>query len=88
VLRWQVEASRPDLEAAIILYNTALIQLAAAVWFLYSTVPVLCYVMYVSGFDQVSIPQLFYKCFYNHAYRPRLEKLLHLELSRTFNGFF
>jgi hypothetical protein len=34
-------------------------------------------------------PQLpeFYTCFYNHAHRLRLEKLLNLELSRSFNGF-
>jgi hypothetical protein len=31
---------------------------------------------------------VFYAYFYNHARRPRLEKLLHLELSRSPNGFF
>ena len=44
----------------------------------------------ISDLDQVSTPQLFYAYFYNHAHRPRLEKLqvLHIELSRSPNGFF
>jgi hypothetical protein len=33
-------------------------------------------------------PGVFYKCFYNHAHRLRLEKILYLELSRSPNGFF
>jgi hypothetical protein len=33
-------------------------------------------------------PGVFYKYFYNHARRLRLEKLLYLELSRSSNGFF
>jgi hypothetical protein len=33
-------------------------------------------------------PQLFYKYFYNHAHRLRLEKLLYLGPSRSSNGFF
>ena len=37
---------------------------------------------------QVSISQLFYTYFYNHAHRPHLEKLLYLGLSRTPSGFF
>ena len=32
--------------------------------------------MYVSDLDLVWTPQLFYTYFYNHAHRPRLEKLL------------
>ena len=32
--------------------------------------------MHISDLDQVSTPQLFYICFYNHAHRLRLEKLL------------
>jgi hypothetical protein len=44
--------------------------------------------VYISGSEQVSTPQLFYTCFYNHARRLRLEKLLCLELSRSPNGFF
>jgi hypothetical protein len=45
-------------------------------------------VLYISGLDQVYTPQLFYTCFYNHAHRLRLEKLLYIELSISFNGFF
>jgi hypothetical protein len=33
-------------------------------------------------------PGVFYTFFYNHAHRPRLEKLLYLELSGSSNGFF
>jgi hypothetical protein len=33
-------------------------------------------------------PGAFCTCFYNHAQRLRLEKLLYLELSRSPNGFF
>jgi hypothetical protein len=43
---------------------------------------------HVSGLHQVWAPQLFYTYFYNHAHRPRLEKLLYLELFRSSNGFF
>jgi hypothetical protein len=43
---------------------------------------------HVSGPDEVSTPQLFYTHFYNHAHRLRLEKLSHVELSRSSNGFF
>jgi hypothetical protein len=32
-------------------------------------------------------PGVFYTYFYNHAHRLRLEKLLHLELSISSNGF-
>ena len=47
----------------------------------------LCSASYVSGLKQAWAPQLFYSCFYNHAHRLRLEKLLYLELSRGSNGF-
>jgi hypothetical protein len=43
---------------------------------------------YISGLNLVSTPQVFYTCFYNHAHRPRLEKLLYIQLSRSSNGFF
>ena len=33
-------------------------------------------------------PGVFGTYFYNHAHRPRLEKLLHLELSRSPSGYF
>jgi hypothetical protein len=33
-------------------------------------------------------PGAFYTCFYNHAHRLRLEKLLYIELSRCSNGYF
>jgi hypothetical protein len=33
-------------------------------------------------------PEVFYTCFYNHAHRLRLEKLLYIELSRSSNGCF
>ena len=36
----------------------------------------------------ISDPRGIYTYFYNHAYRPRLEKLLYLEPSRSPNGFF
>jgi hypothetical protein len=41
-----------------------------------------------SGLDPRLTPQVFYTYFYNHAHRLRLEKLLHLELPRSQNGFF
>jgi hypothetical protein len=41
-----------------------------------------------SGLGSFSTPQLFYTCFYNHARRLRLEKLLYIGLSRSANGFF
>jgi hypothetical protein len=44
--------------------------------------------MYVSHFDSRGTIGVFYTFFYNHAHRPRLEKLLYLELSRSPNGFF
>jgi hypothetical protein len=44
--------------------------------------------MHISGLDGVCTPQLFYTYFYNHARRLRLKKLLCLEPSRSFNGFF
>jgi hypothetical protein len=40
-----------------------------------------------SGLDGVWAPQLIHTHFYNHAHRPRLEKLLCLELPRSSNGF-
>ena len=43
--------------------------------------------IYVSDLEQVWAPHLFYTYFYNHAHRLRLEKILYLELSRSFNGF-
>jgi hypothetical protein len=33
-------------------------------------------------------PGVFYKYFYNHAHRFRLEKLLYIELSRSSSGYF
>jgi hypothetical protein len=42
----------------------------------------------VSDSDPRPTPKLFYTYFYNRAHRPRLEKLLYLELSRSSNGFF
>jgi hypothetical protein len=39
-------------------------------------------------FIRVGPRGVFYTCFYNHAHRLRLEKLLYLELSRSSNGFF
>ena len=33
-------------------------------------------------------PGVFYTCFYNHARRLRLEKLLYIELSRSLSGYF
>jgi hypothetical protein len=44
--------------------------------------------LHVSGLDLVWASQLFYTYFYNHAHRLRHEKLLHLEPSRSSNGFF
>jgi hypothetical protein len=43
---------------------------------------------YISPFHSRGTPGLFYTCFYNHARRLRLEKLLYIELSRSSNGFF
>jgi hypothetical protein len=44
--------------------------------------------MRFSDLDQVWAPQVFCICFYNHARRLRLEKLLYIELSTSPNGFF
>jgi hypothetical protein len=44
--------------------------------------------MYVSDLDKFWAPQLFYTYFFDHARRPRLEKLLYIELSGSSNGFF
>ena len=44
--------------------------------------------IHVSGLDPLRAPGVFYTYFYNHAHRLRLEKLLHLEPSRSSNGFF
>jgi hypothetical protein len=38
--------------------------------------------------DSSSTPGVFYTNFYNHAHRLRLEKLLHVELSRSPSGNF
>jgi hypothetical protein len=38
--------------------------------------------------DSSPTPGVFYAYFNNHAHRPRLEKILYLELSRSPNGFF
>jgi hypothetical protein len=43
---------------------------------------------YISGVLSSSTTGVFYTCFYNHAHRLRLEKLLHVELSRSPNGCF
>jgi hypothetical protein len=44
--------------------------------------------IYVGDLDLVWAPGMFYKYFYNYALRLRLEKLLCLEPSRSFSGFF
>ena len=44
--------------------------------------------IHVSGLDPLRTPGVFYTYFYNHAHRLRLEKLLHLEPSRSSNGRF
>jgi hypothetical protein len=43
-----------------------------------------------TGFNSSWAPGVFYTYFYNHAHRPRLEKLLYIELysSRSSNGYF
>jgi hypothetical protein len=38
--------------------------------------------------DSFPIPPVFYKYFYNHAHRLRLEKLSYIEFFRSPNGFF
>jgi hypothetical protein len=45
-------------------------------------------VYHISHRHSRSTPGVFYTCFYNHAHRIRLEKLLYLELSRSPSGFF
>jgi hypothetical protein len=44
--------------------------------------------IYISFVYSSSTPGVFYKYFYNHALRLRLEKLLYIELSRSSNGYF
>jgi hypothetical protein len=46
------------------------------------------HLLYFSGVHSSSTPGVFYKYFYNHAHRLRLEKLLYIELSRNSNGYF
>jgi hypothetical protein len=46
------------------------------------------YIIYVSPLVSSSDPGVFYTYFYNHALRPRLEKLLYPELSGNSNGYF
>jgi hypothetical protein len=41
-----------------------------------------------SFFDSRWAPGVFYKYFYNHVHRLRLEKLLYIELSRSSSGYF
>jgi hypothetical protein len=41
-----------------------------------------------SNLDRRSTPLVFCTCFYNHAHRLHLEKLLYLGFSRSSNGFF
>jgi hypothetical protein len=43
--------------------------------------------LHASGVNSSWTPGVFYKYFYNHACRLRLEKLLFIELSRSSNGF-
>jgi hypothetical protein len=43
---------------------------------------------YVSPRESSSAPGVFYTYFYKHAHRPRLEKLLYLEPSRSPSGCF
>ena len=45
-------------------------------------------VLYFSHRDSSPTPGAFYTYFYNHACRLRLEKLLYLELSRSYSGYF
>jgi hypothetical protein len=42
----------------------------------------------INDLEQVPTPQAFYTHFCNHAHRPRPEKMLHLELPWSLNGFF
>jgi hypothetical protein len=44
--------------------------------------------LHISRRDSSWTPGVFYTCFYNHARRLRLGKLLYLELSRSSSGFF
>jgi hypothetical protein len=41
-----------------------------------------------SPLDLSGLLGAFYTYFYNHAHRPRLEKLLYIELSRSFQRIF
>ena len=43
---------------------------------------------HISALNSSSTPGVFYAYLYNHAYRPRLEKLLYRELSGSSNGYF
>ena len=43
---------------------------------------------HTSGFFSSYALGVSHKCFYNHAHRLRLKKLLYLELSRRSNGYF
>jgi hypothetical protein len=53
----------------------------------YNIIPIYI-IYYISDRLSSSTPGVFYKCFYNHAHRLRLEKLLWIELSRSSNGHF
>jgi hypothetical protein len=44
--------------------------------------------IYISELDSSWTPGAFYTCFYNHAHRLHLEKLLYIGLSRSSSGYF
>ena len=46
------------------------------------------YDTYVSELNSSLTPGVFYTYFYNRAHRPRLEKILYIELFRSSSGYF
>jgi hypothetical protein len=55
---------------------------------IHHTVSTHTHASHISHPDSSGPPGVFCKCFYNHAHRLRLEKLLYIGLSRSPNGFF
>jgi hypothetical protein len=56
--------------------------------YIYNTYILPVPIFQVGPLDSSGPPGVFYKYFYNHAHRPRLEKLFYIELSRSSSGYF
>jgi hypothetical protein len=85
VLPAQPEASAPTTSRYNIVFN------CRKIFLLYNTVQVQWLYIYYIIYHWLSFkftPRVFYIYFYNHAHRPRLEKLLYIGLYKSSNGYF